>query len=124
MAPVTQPSNSTIRASEPPEIAPKANAIVSVDVTNTGDREGDEVRQLYIHQRVSSVTRPVLELHGFQRLHIRPGEKSAVTFTLTPDNLALWNEAMKFVVEPGVFDVLLGTSSAKTQAIPLKVTVQ
>lgn len=109
---------------EPPEIAPNANAIVSVDVTNTGDREGDEVPQLYIHQRVSSVTRPVLELRGFQRVHLRPGEKTTAAFTLTPDSLALWNEDMKFAVEPGVFDILLGTSSAKTQAIALKVTAK
>ena len=109
---------------QPAEIAPNANATVSVDVTNTGDRQGDEVPQLYIHQRVSSVTRPVLELRGFQRVHLRPGEKTTVTFTLTPDGLALWNEDMKFVVEPGVFDILVGTSSAKTQASPLKVTAK
>jgi beta-xylosidase len=109
---------------EPAEIAPNANATVSVDVTNTGDREGDEVPQLYIHQRVSSVTRPVLELRGFQRVHLRPGEKTTVIFTLTPESLALWNEDMRFVVEPGMFDILLGTSSARTQAIPLKVTTK
>ena len=109
---------------QPAEITPNANATVSVDVSNTGDREGDEVPQLYIHQRVSSVTRPVLELRGFQRVHLRPGEKTTVTFTLTPESLALWNEAMKFVVEPGVFDILVGTSSAKTQAIQLKVTAK
>ena len=109
---------------EPAEIPPSANTTVSVDVTNTGDREGDEVPQLYIHQRVSSVTRPVLELRGFQRVHLRAGEKTTVTFTLTPDSLALWNEDMKFVVEPGVFDILVGTSSTKTQAIRLKVTAK
>jgi beta-glucosidase len=109
---------------EPAEITPNANATVSVDVSNTGDREGDEVPQLYIHQRVSSVTRPVLELRGFQRVHLRPGEKTTVTFTLTPDSLGLWNEDMKFVVEPGIFDILLGTSSAKTQAIQLKVAAK
>jgi beta-glucosidase len=109
---------------QPAEITPNANATVSVDVSNTGDREGDEVPQLYIHQRVSSVTRPVLELRGFQRVHLRPGEKTTITFTLTPESLALWNEAMQFVVEPGVFDILVGTSSAKTQAIQLKVTAK
>ncbi len=107
---------------EPAEIAPNANATVTVDVTNTGDREGDEVPQLYVHQKVSSITRPVLELRGFQRVHLRPGEKTTVSFTLTPESLALWNGEMKFVVEPGIFDLLVGTSSAKTQPIQLKVT--
>jgi beta-glucosidase len=65
-----------------------------------------------------------LELRGFQRVHLRPGEKTTVTFTLTPDSLGLWNEDMKFVVEPGIFDILLGTSSAKTQAIQLKVAAK
>ena len=109
---------------EPAEIAPNENAKVTVEVTNTGDREGDEVPQMYIHQRVSSVTRPVLELRGFQRVHLRPGEKTTISFTLTPESLALWNEEMKRVVEPGVFDILVGTSSAKTQATQLKVTAK
>jgi beta-glucosidase len=108
---------------EPAEIAPNASAKVTVDVTNTGTREGEEVPQLYIHQRVSSVTRPVLELRGFQRVHLAPGEKTTVIFNLTPYSLALWNEEMRRVVEPGVFDILVGTSSAKTQATQLKVTV-
>ncbi|HEV3037776.1 MAG TPA: glycoside hydrolase family 3 N-terminal domain-containing protein [Candidatus Angelobacter sp.] len=105
----------------PPEITPNISAKVMVEVTNTGNREGDEVPQLYIHQRVSSVTRPVLELRGFQRVHLRPGEHTTVTFTLTPANLAVWNDAMQRVVEPGVFDILVGTSSAKTQKAQLRV---
>ena len=109
---------------EPAEIAPNENAKVTVEVTNTGDREGDEVPQMYIHQRVSSVTRPVLELRGFQRVHLGPGEKTTISFTLTPESLALWNEEMRRVVEPGVFDILVGTSSAKTQATQLKVTAK
>ena len=106
---------------QPAEITPNISAKVLVEVTNTGDREGDEVPQLYIHQRVSSVTLPVLELRGFQRVHLRPGEHTTVTFTLTPDRLAIWNDEMKRVVEPGIFDILVGTSSAKTQATQLKV---
>jgi beta-glucosidase len=106
---------------QPARIAPGANAMVTVDVTNTGDREGDEVPQLYIHQRDSSVTRPVLALRGFQRVHLRPGKKTTVNFVLTPDSLALWNEEMKFVVEPGVFDILVGTSSSNTNATQLEV---
>ena len=109
---------------EPAEIAPNENTKVTVKVTNTGNREGDEVPQLYIHQRVSSVTRPVLELRGFQRVHLKPGESTTVSFTLTPESLALWNEEMKRVVEPGIFDILVGTSSAKTQATQLRVTAK
>ena len=84
---------------------------VSVEVTNTGQREGDEVPQLYIHQRVSSVTRPVLALHGFQRVHLKPGEKTTVTFTLTPEDLSIVGDNMRRVVEPGIFDILVGQSS-------------
>jgi beta-glucosidase len=96
-------------------------AKVSIDVTNTGEREGDEVPQLYIHQRVSSVTRPVLALKGFQRVHLRPGEKTTVTFLLTPADLAIYDDLMQRVVEPGAFDVMVGTSSANTQAATLQV---
>jgi beta-glucosidase len=67
------------------------------------------------------VTRPVLELRRFRRVHLRPGESTTVSFTLTPESLALWNEEMKRVVEPGAFDILVGTSSAKTQAAQLRV---
>jgi beta-glucosidase len=109
---------------EPAEIAPNANAIVTVEVTNAGNREGDEVPQLYVHQRVSSVTRPVLALRGFQRIHLRPGEKTTVRFTLTPESLTLWNEEMQPVVEPGEFTILVGPSSAQTQATQLKVAAK
>lgn len=109
---------------EPAEIAPNANAIVTVEVTNAGNRERDEVPQLYVHQRVSSVTRPVLALRGFQRIHLRPGEKTTVRFTLTPESLALWNEEMQAVVEPGEFTILVGSNSARTQATQLKVSAK
>jgi beta-glucosidase len=106
---------------EPAVIAPGGSAKVTVDVRNTGQREGDEVAQLYIHQRVSSVTRPVLALRGFQRVHLQPGEKTSVTFAITPDSLAIWNEEMRPTVEPGVFDILVGSSSAHTQSASLQV---
>jgi len=106
---------------EPASITPASKAKVHIDVTNTGERDGDEVPQLYIHQRVSSVTRPVLALKGFQRVHLRPGEKTTVEFTLTPDDLSIYNDQMQRVVEPGTFDILVGTSSANTQAAQLQV---
>ena len=102
-------------------ITPASSVKVSVDVTNTGDREGDEVPQLYIHQRVSSVTRPVLALHGFQRVHLKPGEKTTVTFTLTPDDLSIIGDNMQRAVEPGVFDILVGQSSNATLSTQLTV---
>ena len=92
-----------------------------VDVTNTGSREGDEVAQLYIHQRVASITRPVKELRGFRRIHLRAGEKQAVEFPLAPDALSLLDINMKRVVEPGDFDLMIGSSSAETTSITLTV---
>jgi beta-glucosidase len=106
---------------EPTTISIASGAAVKVDVTNTGPREGDEVAQLYIHQRIASVTRPVKQLRGFQRLRLKPGEKTTVTFTLTPDALSLLDMNMKPVVEPGIFDIMVGPNSDETQSIPLEV---
>jgi hypothetical protein len=96
-------------------------AKISVDVSNTGEREGDEVAQMYIHQRVASVTRPVMALKGFRRIHLNPGEKRTVEFTITPDALSLLNVDMHKVVEPGAFDVMVGPSSVQTQTVTLNV---
>jgi beta-glucosidase len=106
---------------EPQQIGTAATTKVSVDVTNSGTREGDEVAQLYIHQRVASVTRPVMELRGFKRVTLKPGEKTTVEFTLTPDALAMLNMDMHRVVEPGTFDIMVGPSSAETSTVPLQV---
>jgi beta-glucosidase len=106
---------------EPASIPTGGQAKVSIDVTNTGDREGDEVPQLYIHQRDSSVTRPVLALKGFRRVHLHPGQKTTVVFTLTPADLSIYDDDMQRVVEPGTFDIIVGQSSANTQATALQV---
>jgi beta-glucosidase len=106
---------------EPAVIAPGGTAKVTVDVVNTGDREGDEVPQLYIHQRVSSVTRPVLALRGFQRIHLKPGEKASVGFPITPEDLLIFDYRMVRVIEPGMFDILVGSSSNTTQAAQIQV---
>jgi beta-glucosidase len=93
-------------------INPDGNQIVSVDVKNTGKMIGDEVVQLYIHDQVSSVIRPSKELRGFQRISLKPGETKTVTITVPGEKLAFYSEAAhRFVVEPGVFDVLVGSSS-------------
>jgi Fibronectin type III-like domain/Complex I intermediate-associated protein 30 (CIA30) len=94
---------------------------VSVDVTNTGAREGDEVPQLYIHQRIASVTQPVMQLKGFERVTLKPGEKRTVEFAITPEMLSILNVDMHRVVEPGDFDLMVGPSSDKTSTVKLTV---
>lgn len=106
---------------EPQQIMPAGAAKVSVDITNTGAREGDEVPQFYIHQRVASVTQPVMQLKGFERVTLKPGEKRTVTFAVTPEMLSILNVDMHRVVEPGVFDLMVGPSSNKTTTVKLTV---
>ncbi|MBN2573276.1 MAG: glycoside hydrolase family 3 C-terminal domain-containing protein [Deltaproteobacteria bacterium] len=95
----------------PTRIAPGGRATVSVDVTNTGKRAGDEVVQLYIRDEVASITRPVKELRGFARVGLGPGETKRVSFAIGPADLALYDRDMKKVVEPSKFDLLIGASS-------------
>jgi beta-glucosidase len=90
------------------------SATISVDVTNTGTRVGDEVVQVYIRDVVSSVTRPVKELAGFERVTLKPGETRTVNVTIGPDALSLIDRSMKRVVEPGAFEIMVGTSSTAT----------
>ncbi|HTW48843.1 MAG TPA: CIA30 family protein, partial [Acidobacteriaceae bacterium] len=104
---------------EPEHIQTGGTATVSVDVTNTGTRAGDEVPQLYVHEEVTSLTRPVIELRGFQRITLQPGEKRTVTFTVGPEDFAFYNVDMHKVVEPGVVDIMVGPSSADTKTVHL-----
>jgi len=83
----------------------------SVEIENTGHRDGDEVVQLYLRDVVASVTRPVKELKGFQRVSLRAGEKRKLEFTLTSKELGGYDRSMRFVVEPGQFKVFVGDSS-------------
>jgi beta-glucosidase len=107
---------------EPATIAIGGNATVKVDVTNTGARQGDEVVQLYIHQRIASVTQPVMQLKGFRRVTLKPGETTTVELPITPETLSILGLDMQPVVEPGIFDVMVGSSSQQTQSVPLAVT--
>jgi beta-glucosidase len=84
---------------------------ISADVTNTGKRAGTETVQLYIRDLVSSVTRPVKELKSFQKVLLQPGETKTVTLEITPDSLAFYDVKMKYVVEPGEFEIMVGSSS-------------
>lgn len=105
----------------PAQIPPDGQATVSVTVKNTGNRAGDEIAQLYIHDLVSSVTRPVLELKDFRRISLAPGESKVINFTITPDKLSFLGLDMKPVVEPGTFDIMVGPSSIQHQTVRLEV---
>ncbi len=102
-------------------IGPDGAIDVSVDVKNTGARAGDQVVQLYIRDEVSSVTRPVKELKGFQRVTLAPGESKTVVFKVTPESLRFYNIDMKRVVEPGAFDIMVGGNSVDLKTAVLTV---
>jgi beta-glucosidase len=98
------------------EIAPSTmgasdTARVSLRVKNTGSRAGDEVVQLYVHDLLGSVARPVMQLEGFTRVHLAPGETKEITFRLGPDELRMLDRDLAWTVEPGTFRVLVGASS-------------
>jgi beta-glucosidase len=105
----------------PEKIGPQGKATVNVDVTNTGSLAGDAVVELYIRDVVSSVARPVKELKGFRRVRLQPGEKRTVEFPLTSSALAVYNEDMHRVVEPGVFKIMVGASSEELTTTELEV---
>jgi len=84
---------------------------ISIDVTNTGERAGEEVVQLYVHDVIASTTRPVKQLAGFERVALEPGQGCTVTFTLDMSQLALYDPEMRLVVEPGTVEVMVGASS-------------
>jgi beta-glucosidase len=104
-----------------PTIKAGQTAEVDVDVANTGTRAGDEVVQLYARDDEASVTRPVIELNGFRRVTLAPGEKRTLRFELQPDDLALWNAEMKRIVEPGTFTISAGPNSVDLKSATLTV---
>ena len=95
-----------------------------VDVKNTGKRAGAEVVQMYVRDCVSSVTRPVKELKGFQKISLRPGEAQTVALDITPESLAFYDIHMKYVVEPGEFEIMAGNSSRDTDLQKVILTVE
>jgi len=105
----------------PAAIGVTGSVTVQVDVTNTGKRTGDEVVQLYLRDEVSSVTRPVKELRGFERTSLKPGETRTVSFTLGPKELQFYNRQMKRVVEPGKFTVMVGPNSVELKSATFEV---
>jgi beta-glucosidase len=105
-------------------IAADGQLTVSVEVENNGKLPGDEVVQLYIRDQASTVTRPVKELKGFERITLQPGEKRRVQFTLTPQHLGFYNRDMRFVVEPGEFKVFVGPNSVELLESSFEVTAR
>lgn len=97
---------------------------VTVDVTNEGKREGEEIIQLYLRYPISDVTRAVKELKGFRRIHLKAGEKKQVSFDLTPEILSSYDENMKFKIDEGEFSIMIGGSSRDSalQTVKLNVT--
>ena len=93
------------------EIPADGTVKVSVEIRNTGNIAGDEIVQMYIRDRFSSVTRPVKELKDFARIHLEPGETRTVEFSVTPDKLMFLDKDLRPVVEPGEFIVMVGPSS-------------
>ena len=107
-----------------PRVAAGASVGVSVMLANTGRRAGDEVVQLYVRDVAASVTRPVKELKGFERVSLRPGERRRVSFTLAPEHLGFYGRDMRFVVEPGAFKIMVGTNSVELLEADLEVTAK
>lgn len=97
---------------------------VSVDLTNTGEYEGSEVVQMYIRDQFSSVTRPVKELKGFKKVWLKPGETKTVSIPITKKSLAFHNVRMNYVVEPGDFDIMIGSSSQDEDLTKVTLTVE
>jgi beta-glucosidase len=87
---------------------------IQVTVKNTGARKGDEVVQLYLHDEYASVARPMKELKAFKRVTLEPGESKQVELTLPYRSFGLWNQDMKFVVEPGTFEVMINKDAENT----------
>ena len=95
---------------------------VKIDITNTGKVKADEIVQLYINDKVSSATRPVKELKDFSRISLNPGETKTVTFHIDKSKLAFWNADMKYEIEPGYFEIMVGKSSVDFLKTELLVT--
>lgn len=102
-------------------IVPGQGVTVRVPVTNSGSRAGDEVVQVYLRDDVSTVTRPVKELVGFERVTLQPGETRTVEIAIRPDSFALWNRDMQRVIEPGEFTIMVGPNSQDLKSVKLTV---
>lgn len=118
----SQPVAKTI---PPPQAGTKTSqrllAELSVTVTNTGSRAGEEVVQLYVRDLVASVTRPVKELKGFQKIMLQPGESRNLTFTLTKKELGFYKKDMSFGTEPGEYELMVGGNSRDLKSVRINL---
>jgi beta-glucosidase len=103
-------------------MAAAGTAVVAVDVENTSSVAGDEVVELYVHQKISSATRPIEELKDFVRISLKAGEQRAVRFTLDAAKLSFWTAGMQYALEPGDFEIMVGRSSSDVSRVTLTVT--
>ncbi len=103
-------------------MAPNGRVKVSVTVSNTGQRAGDQVIQMYVHHPVSSIAQPLILLRACKRIHIEPCQSTNVTFEIGPEQLSILNAQMESVVEPGPVDFLIGANSAETVKAEIVVT--
>ncbi len=103
-----------------PEMGLDGEVTASVTVSNTGDREGSEVVQLYIRDIAASSTRPVKELRGFEKITLAPGESKTVNFVINANTLGFYNHDLEYVCEPGDFDIMIGRNSSDTKSVRLK----
>ena len=108
---------------EKSEMGVNESTNVSVDITNVGNMQGEEVVQLYIRDKISSVTRPVKELKGFKKIMLKPGESKSVELTILPEHLAFTNIDKEFTVEPGEFEIMVGNSSRDEDLIKVILNV-
>jgi beta-glucosidase len=95
----------------PEQIKPDGITTITLDVTNTGDYSGDEVVQVYVHDVLASVVRPVKELKAFMRITVKPQEVRTISFLLHASDLGLYDARLNYVVEPGMVDILVGSSA-------------
>jgi beta-glucosidase len=106
-----------------PTMNSNGTVTASVTVSNSGNYDADEVVQLYIHDVACSIARPVKELKGFQRIHLKKGESRRVDFTITPELLMFYNSDLQYVLEPGDFDIMVGPDSREQSLSKATLTV-
>ncbi len=105
----------------PPQARIGENITVTIDVTNSGTIAGSEIVQLYLRDRVASVTRPVKELKGFRKVDLKPGETRGIEFTISPEILSFYDINMRKITEPGLFDVMVGGNSEEVISAPFEL---
>lgn len=104
------------------EMPMDGSVTASVNITNTGERAGDEIVQLYIHDIYASSTRPVKELKAFRKVHLEPGESAQLDFKITKEDLSFYNHELNWVCEPGDFEIMIGPNSRDTETVTLHLT--